>query len=135
MDSLQEFDDVACQYVSTTDFGFGNKIISQCSRLIAELHVPGIDFDMKKDVDKDRIISGTLVVGVSKSLGATKGPIGAEVEANLGGKVEFDNSGVTNTSLIAGVNANVAGQTVVGVEGSVSFNGGPSVSGKGLLAK
>ncbi len=135
MDSLQEFDDVACQYVSTTDFGFGNKIISQCSRLIAELHVPGIDFDMKKDVDKDRIISGTLVVGVSKSLGATKGPIGAEIEGNLAGKVEFDNSGVTNTTLIAGVNANVAGQTVVGVEGSVSFNGGPSVSGKGLLAK
>ena len=133
MDSLQEFDDVACKYVSTLDFGFGNKITSQCSRLIAELSVPGLDFKMKKDVDNDRIISGSILVGASKSMGATKGPIGAEIEANAGAEVEFDNSGVTNVSAIAGVNANVAGQTVVGVEGRVSFNGGPSVSGKGLL--
>jgi hypothetical protein len=131
-DSLQQFDDVACKYTSTMNLG-GGEIISQCSRTIVKLSVPGIDFNMKHDVEANRIISGSVMVGVSKSLGATKGPIGAEVEANAGVGVEFDNTGVTNVAAVAGVSVNAAGQTVVGIEGRVSVNGGPSISGKGLL--
>lgn len=131
-DSLQHFDDVACKYTSTLDLGLG-EITSQCSRTIVKLSLPGVDFNMKQDIETDRIISGSVMVGVSKSLGATRGPIGAEIEATAGVEVEFDNSGVTDVSAVAGLNANVAGQTVAGVEGRVSVNSGPSVSGKGLL--
>ncbi len=133
MDSLQQFDDVACKNISTLDLG-GGEIISQCSRTIVKLHViPGVDFNMKHDIEAHRIISGSLMVGVSKSIGISKGPIGAEIEGTAAVGVEFGDSGVTDFVGVVGANVNVAGQTVIGVEGKASVNGGPSVSGKGLL--
>ena len=133
MDSLQQFDDVACKNISTLDLG-GGEIISQCSRTIVKLHViPGVDFNMKHDIEAHRIISGSLMVGVSKSIGISKGPIGAEMEGTAAVGVEFGDSGVTDFVGVVGANVNLAGQTVIGVEGKASVNGGPSVSGKGLL--
>jgi len=132
-DSLQQFDDVACKYISTMDL-VGGEIISQCSRIIVKLHViPGVELNFKHDIEAHRIISGSLMVGVSKSIGISKGPIGAEIEGTAAVGVEFGDSGVTDFVGVVGVNVNVAGQTVIGVEGKAGVNGGPSVSGKGLL--
>jgi tetratricopeptide (TPR) repeat protein len=130
---LQHFDDVACKYTSTLDLGFGT-ITSQCSRLIADMDIAGAKFHMKKDTYENRIISGSAEISTSKTIGATKGPIGAELTANAAVGVEFDNSGITDLIARAGVEATVAGQTIGSVEGKISMNSGPSMEGRSILS-
>ena len=127
LDSLQNFDDVACKYISTTDLGC-YKITSQCSRLIGEFNCGGIEIKMKQNDETDRF-SGSVYVGASKSVSVGKGPVSAEAELTAAVGVELSDNGKTDLVGKVGANVNVAGQTVVGVEGRAGVNSGPSISG------
>ncbi len=127
LDSLQNFDDVACKYISTVDLGC-YKITSQCSRLIGEFNCGGIEIKMKQNDETDRF-SGSVYVGASKSVSVGKGPVSAEAELTAAVGVELSDNGKTDLVGKVGANINVAGQTVVGVEGRAGVNSGPSISG------
>jgi hypothetical protein len=127
-DSLQNFDDVACQYVSTMNLGC-YKIISSCSNLTGEFDCGGVKIDYKSNVETGRY-SGTAIVGVSKGF---DGPMGMEAEATLAGLVEWDNSGFTDIGAIVGVAANAGGQTIAGADVTITVNSGVSRSGSGIL--
>ncbi len=128
MDSLQNFDDVHCMYVSTLNLGV-YKITSRCSELVGEFDFGGVNINMKDNAETNRF-SGTVMVGASKSI---NGPMGTEAEASLAGLIEFDNSGITDWGAIAGVTANAGGVTVAGAEVTLTVNSGISTSGKGIL--
>jgi len=127
LDSLQNFDDVGCKYISTTDLGC-YKITSQCSRLIGEFNCGGIEIKMKQNDETDRF-SGSVYVGASKSVSVGKGPVSAEAELTAAVGVELSENGKTDLVGKVGANINVAGQTVAGVEGRAGVNSGPSISG------
>ncbi len=127
-DSLQNFDDVACQYVSTMDLGC-YKIISSCSNLTGQFDCGGVQIDYKSNVETGQY-SGTAIVGVSKGF---DGPMGTEVEATLGGLVEWDNTGFTDVGAIAGVSANAAGVNIAGADVKITVNSGVSTSGNSIL--
>jgi hypothetical protein len=127
-DSLQNFDDVHCDYVSTLNLGV-YKIISSCSNLVGEFDFGGVKINMKDNVETGRY-SGSAMVGTSKSF---EGPAGAEVEASVAALVEWDNTGITDVGAIAGVEAKAGGITAAGADVKVTINSGVSTSGKGIL--
>jgi tetratricopeptide (TPR) repeat protein len=132
MDSLQNFDDVACKYISTTDLGCF-KITSQCSRLIGEFDCGGVTINARQN-DETNKFSGNIYVGASKSISAGKSPLSPEAELTAAVGIELSESGKTDFVGKVGANVNIAGQTVVGVEGRASVNSGPSMSGQGMLS-
>jgi tetratricopeptide (TPR) repeat protein len=132
MDSLQKFDDVACKYISTTDLGCF-KITSQCSRLIGEFDCGGVTINARQN-DETNKFSGNIYVGASKSISAGKSPLSPEAELTAAVGIELSESGKTDFVGKVGANVNIAGQTVVGVEGRASVNSGPSMSGQGMLS-
>ena len=132
MDSLQNFDDVACKYISTTDLGCFT-ITSQCSRLIGKFDCGGVTINMKKN-DETEKFSGNIYVGASKSVSVGKGPLSAEAELTAAVGIELSESGKTDLVGKVGANVNIAGQTVAGVEGRAGVNSSPSMSGKGMLS-
>jgi len=132
MDSLQNFDDVACKYISTTNLGCFS-IRSQCSRLIGEFDCGGISIKAKQN-DETNKFSGSVYVGASKSVSVGKGPVSAEGELTAAVGVELSESGKTDIVGKVGANINVAGQTVAGVEARAGVLSGPSVSGAGMLS-
>lgn len=99
LDSLQNFDDVACQYVSTMNLGV-YKITSSCSNLVGEFDFGGVKINLQDNVETGRY-SGSAIVGVSKGF---DGPMGTGAEATLSGLVEWDNTGITDVGAIAGGN-------------------------------
>ncbi len=126
-DSLQQFDDVHCDYVSTMNLGI-YKITSSCSNLTGEFNFGGVEINVKDNVETGRF-SGSAIVGVSKGI---DGPGGIEVEGTIAALVEWDNTGITDVGAIAGVSANAGGQTMVGADVKVTVNSGVSTSGKGI---
>lgn len=126
--TLQNFDDVHCDYVSTMNLGV-YKITSSCSDLIGEFDFGGVNINYKDNVETGKY-SGSAMVGTSKSF---EGPAGAELEASVAALVEWDNTGVTDWGAIAGVAANAGGQTIAGSDVKITVNSGVSVSGKGIL--
>ncbi|MDN3655575.1 hypothetical protein QWZ08_08055 [Ferruginibacter paludis] len=130
-DSLQNFDDVACKYISTTDLGCFT-ITSKCSHLIGEFNCGGIEIKMKKNDETERF-SGSVFVGASKSVSVGKGPVSAELEATAAVGVEVGENGKTDLVGKLGGNINVAGQNVAGVEARAGVNSGPSLTGNGAL--
>jgi len=126
--TLQNFDDVACQYVSTMNLGV-YKIISSCSNLTGEFDFGGVKINVKDNVETGKF-SGSAIVGISKGI---DGPMGMEAEATLAGLIEWDNSGVTDMGAIVGVAANAGGQTIAGADVKVTVNSGVSRSGSTIL--
>ena len=130
-DSLQNFDDVACKYISTTNLGCFT-ITSQCSRLIGDFDCGGISIHAKQNDETNRF-SGSVFVGAGKSVSVGKGPLSVEAEVTAAVGVEIGENGSTDLVGKVGANINVAGQTLAGAEGRAGVNSGPSVSGKGML--
>ncbi|MCB0446628.1 MAG: hypothetical protein KDD03_03785 [Gelidibacter sp.] len=126
--TLQNFDDVACKYESTMNMGIFS-ITQKCSNLITKWDFAGVKLDMKDNIETNKL-NGTVIIGASKGF---EGPMATEVTVSGGGIVEFDNSGITDVGVIAGVETSVAGQTIVGAEATITINSGTSVSGKGIL--
>jgi len=132
MDSLQNFDDVACKYISTTNLGCFS-ITSQCSRLIGNFDCGGVTINAKQNDETNRF-SGNIYVGASKGVSVGKGPLSAEAELTAAVGIELSDNGKTDFVGKVGANINVAGQTVAGVEGRASVNSGPRVSGQGMFS-
>ena len=128
--SLQNFDDVHCDYVSTMDLGV-YKIISSCSNLVGEFDFGGVKINMTDNVETGRF-SGSAMVGASKGF---DGPAGTELEATIAALVEWDNTGITDVGAIAGVDANAGNTTIAGADVKVTVNSGVSTSGKFLGQK
>lgn len=146
---LQEFDDVACQYHSKVDFKYFS-IESNCSRMTTKFSGGPIDFEITEDVQKNEIIRGSLEVTAGKSVGVEKGPVKAEIQATVTGRVEFGNRGFTEVIVKGTVDVSVGSSSVTegtvmlpgtdeksvsigGLEGRMGWNSGSSVTGKGLL--
>ncbi|MGB4770203.1 MAG: hypothetical protein WBP58_02015 [Chitinophagaceae bacterium] len=147
--TLQEFDDVACNYHSTLEFE-GFSIQTDCSRMTTKFTGGPIDFEIKEDLNKNEIMRGSLELSAGKSADIEKGPVKAEVKGSVAGRVEFDNRGVTDVivkveaEVEVGISSLTEGpvklsgtgeRTVVvgGVEGRMGWNSGSSVTGKGIL--
>ena len=140
---LSEFDDVACQYHSETNFIFA-KMKSDCSRFTTEVDAKFIKLGLKQDMDKetfaDQFVSCT--VEVKAKIGGDKvniGPVvvGAKAEAGMG--VEIDRGGVKDVYLIGGVKAQAGALDTkfgksAGFEGKISLvSGQSSVYGTGIF--
>lgn len=128
---LQNFDDVACQYVSVLDLGV-YKIVSSCSNLTGAFNYGGLKIDITSNVETGRY-SGSAELGVSKSY---KGPKGSKTEAEVSatGLVEWDNTGITNVGAVVGVDGKIDGFNIAGVEVKATINSGVSTTGKGILS-
>ena len=59
--------------------------------------------------------------------------MGTETEATLAGLVEWDNTGITDVGVIAGVSANAAGVNIAGADVKITVNSGVSTSGNNIL--
>jgi len=129
--SLQNFDDVACQYISVLHLGV-YKIVSSCSNLTGAFDFGGLKIDVTSNVETG-IYSGSAEVGVSKGY---KGPRGSKTEAEVSvtGTVEWDNTGMTNVGAVVGVDGKINGVNIVGVEVKATINSGVSTTGKGILS-
>jgi hypothetical protein len=127
--SLQNFDDVACQYVSTMNLGI-YKITSSCSNLVGEFDFKNIKIHLKDNVETGRF-SGTVIVGISESVG----PMALKAKAVVAGLIEFDNTGITDIGGIAGVAVKAGPVTIAGEQVQVTVNSGVSTSGKFLGQK
>ncbi|HMG93353.1 MAG TPA: hypothetical protein VK589_25020 [Chryseolinea sp.] len=125
---LQNFDDVACKYVSTMNLGV-YKITSSCSNLIGEFDFGGVNINLKDNVETGRF-SGSAMVGTSKSF---DGPAGTELEASIAALVEFDNTGITDVGAITGAVAKAGDVILAGADVKVTVNSGVSTTGKGIL--
>ena len=127
-DSLQNFDDVHCDYVSTLNLGV-YKITSSCSNLVGEFDFGGVKINLQDNVETGRY-SGSAMVGTSKGF---DGPMGTEAEASIAGLVEWDNTGITDVGTVAGVAANAGGVNIAGADVKITVNGGVSRSGSTIL--
>jgi hypothetical protein len=127
--SLQNFDDVACQYVSTMHLGV-YKITSSCSNLVGEFDLKGVKITVKDNVETGKY-SGTAIVGISESVG----PMALKAKFTAGALVEIDNTGITDVGGVAGVAVKAGPVTIAGGEVKATFNTGISTSGKYLGQK
>ena len=128
-DSLQNFDDVACQYVSTLNLGVYT-ITSSCSNLVGKFDFGGVKIDVSSNVETGRY-SGTAIVGVSKSIKA----MGLKGKGTAAGMVEWDNTGITDIGVIGNANVKAGPVTIGSGEVSVTVNSGIHASGKLLGQK
>lgn len=125
--TLQKFDDVHCEYVSTMNLGVF-KITSSCSNLSGEFDFQGININIKDNVETGKY-SCTVIVGISESIG----PTGVEVNVTGGVMVEGDNTGTTDIGVVAGASLEAGPVTITGVDVKATVNSGVSTTGKGLL--
>ncbi len=128
-DSLQNFDDVACKYVSVMNMGV-YKIISTCSDLRGEFDLKGVKITLNDNAETGKY-SGTVILGISESVG----PTCLKAKGTLGGLVEFDNTGITDVGGVAGVGIKAGPVNIAGVQVKATVNSGISTSGKFLGQK
>ena len=108
--TLQNFDNVHCEYLSVMDLGI-YKITSSCSNLTGEFEFGGIKINIKDYMEIDKF-SWTPIVGIGKSVGL----MGLERNVTVDGLIEGDNTGVTNVDVKATVNSGVCtpGKRILG---------------------
>lgn len=140
---LAEFEDLHCPNVVELSVP---PIISwrmACGKSHYEGGAGPINFSLDYHDWKEEIIRGSIEIGASESIGASSGPIKAELEGKLAGFIEFDKEGITDVGIIAGVEAkagveiktgsetieSVGGDMVsVGVTSRIGWNSGGSVN-------
>jgi hypothetical protein len=105
------------------------KITSSCSNLVGEFDFGGVKINLKDNVETGKY-SGSAIVGISKGF---DGPMGTEAEATLAGLVEWDNTGITDVGVIAGVAANAGAVNIAGADVKITVNSGISRSGSNIL--
>ncbi len=127
--TLQNFDDVHCEYVSTMNLGV-YKITSSCSNLVGEFDFKGIKINIKDNAESGKY-SGTVIVGISESVG----PMALKGKVTVGGLIEFDNTGITDVGAVAGVAIKAGPVTIAGAQVQATVNSGVSTSGKFLGQK
>lgn len=138
---LQAFDDVACKYHSSIDLG-AIEFNNDCSRFEGKLKLGVLNYTRKIDSDDhDRLMAATLEITVSASKGWEKGPVQAEVKAEITGRLEWNDKGVTNwevnseVGVSAGSNLGHGDKSIdiAGIKANIGMNSGGRVQGNGLL--
>lgn len=128
---LQNFDDVACKYVSVLDMGV-YKIVSTCSNLTGAFDFGGVKIDVTSNIETGKY-AGSAEVGIKKGYDGPKGSK-TEVEVSATGLLEWDNTGITNVGAVVGVDGNIDGHNIAGIEITATINSGVSTTGKGILS-
>jgi len=116
--ALAEFNDLHCNNIISFDIVIA-KWRKACDKSTYDIGVGPIKFNMDYNDWKEEIIRGSVEVGISKSIGTSSGPLKAELEANIGGFVEFDNTGLTDVGIIAGAEVKAG----VGVDVPIKYDG------------
>ena len=109
-DTLQNSDDVHCEYVSVMDLGV-YKISSSCSNLTGEFDFGMAKINIKDNVETDKF-SWTPIIGIGKSGGL----MDLERNVTIDDLIEGDNTGVTGVDVKATVNSGVStfGKRILG---------------------
>lgn len=138
---LQHFDDVACKYHSSIDLGI-MEFTSDCSRFEGKLKLGALNYTRKIDSDDHgRLLAASLEIKVGESLGWEKGPVQAELAAEMKAILEWNDKEVTNWQVTSEVGVSVGSNlghgdksiNIAGLEAQIGMNSGSSVAGKGLL--
>lgn len=160
--TLQKFDDIACQYNDTLDL----KVIeftTNCSRMTSKLNLKFVEYTRYDDFERaedDTYVGSTINVSIEKGVDWKKGPVKVEVKAGAGVQIEMGQEGLEDVILIGevkagaghtifdpiendpnpGLDAGMGGKDVIdttleiGFEGRISIiSGRGSVSGTGVL--
>ncbi len=90
--ALAEFNDLHCNNIISFDIVIA-KWRKACDKSTYDIGVGPIKFNMDYNDWKEEVIRGSVEIGISKSIGTSSGPLKAELEANLGGFIEFDTMG------------------------------------------
>jgi len=137
---LTEFEDLHCPNVVELSIGLISWRMA-CGKSHYEGGVGPIEFNLDYNDWKEQIIRGSVELGESKSREISSGPMVAKLEGKLAGFIEFDNTGVTDVGIIAGVEAKAGaevdshieyvgdvGRTVsIGATARMGWNSGASV--------
>ena len=130
---LQAFDDVACQYKSTTNLKI-IKIESNCSRMTSEFDFMFLNYVRKDDFERaegDTYISSTFKLSAEAGRDLSAGPLKVEAKVGAGIELEFGRTGIEDVTLIGeakvGIGTNVldeneeTGATGIGIAGKDAF--------------
>lgn len=138
MGKLQAFDEVACKYHSKADIGL-IEFKNDCSFFEAKLKMGPLNYSRKIDSDDhDRLIAASLQIVVSAGKGIEKGPVQAEVKAEVGGKLEWDDKEFTNWEVWSEVGASAGSNLgygdksidIASVSARIGMSSSASVTGK-----
>jgi tetratricopeptide (TPR) repeat protein len=138
---LSEFDDVACQYHSSIDLGVW-EFSSDCRYFTAKLKLGKLNYTRKIDSDDHgRLIAASLEIKAGASAGLEKGPVQAELTAEINARLEWNDKEVTNWEVSSEVGVNAGSNLgykdksidIAGVKATIGMNSGGRVQGSGLL--
>lgn len=138
---LQEFDDVACKYHSSFDIGVW-EFSSDCRYFTGKLKLGKITYTRRiNSDDNDRLVGASLEIKVGAGAGWQKGPVQAELKADINGKLEWNDKEITNwevsseVGVSAGSNLGYKDKSIdiAGVKANIGMNSSGRVQGNGLL--
>ena len=138
MTKLQAFDEVACKYHSKVDIQL-IEYKNDCSFFEAKLKLGPLNYSRKIDSDDhDRLIAASLQITASAGKGIERGPVQAEVKAEVGGKLEWNDKEVTNWEVWSEVGASAGSNMgygdksidIASVNARIGMNSSASVTGK-----
>lgn len=134
---LADFYDLHCDNKSSMNLIVGT-IKTSCNKMETDFSVGPLSAKWKENLDTDKIINGTVELGLSKGGELEYGPLKAEMKASAGGFVEFDHGGITDFGAKVGVSAgSAAGPATlgeIGAESRFGWNSGVTTSGTGVLS-
>ena len=138
MGKLQAFDEVACKYHSKVDIEL-IEFKNDCSFFEAKLKLGPLNYSRKIDSDDhDRLVAASLQLSVDAGKGIEKGPVKAELKAEVGGKLEWNDREFTNWEVWSEIGASAGSNLgygdksidIASVNARIGMNSGPSVTGK-----
>ncbi|MEO5562821.1 MAG: hypothetical protein ABIR18_05280, partial [Chitinophagaceae bacterium] len=115
---------------------------NDCSRLEGKLKLPFLKYSRKIDSDDhDKLLAASLEVIIGAGKSWEKGPIQAELKAEMRAIMEWNDKQVTNWQVNSEVGASVGSNLghgdksidIAGINAQIGMNSGSSVTGKGLL--
>ena len=104
---LPDFDELNCKYKDDIWIP-GWRFTIECNKMTTECDLVIIKGKQVENLNTNEIIEGSVEFGVFKTLGAKHmGPVTAEIKAELGAFIEYDNSGIADIGIAGGVKAEI----------------------------
>lgn len=138
---LSEFDDVACQYHSSIDLGVW-EFSSDCRYFTGKLKLGKLNYTRKIDSDDhDRLVAATLEIKAGAKAGLEKGPVQAQIKAEINAMLEWNDKEITNWEISSEVNVKAGAKLgnesksidIAGAKATIGMNSSGRVQGNGLL--
>jgi tetratricopeptide (TPR) repeat protein len=139
--TLQEFDDVACKYHSSVTIGI-MEFNSDCRYLTGKLNLGKLTYTRKiNSDDHNRLVAASLEIKLGAGMGWEKGPVQAELKADISGRLEWNDKEITNWEVSSEVGVNAGSNLgykdqsidIAGVKATIGMNSSGRVQGSGLL--